>query len=104
MEAERKRLIAGVFDNIRRVIQVVQGYSNRAQRGGGVAGPQLGAIRVLSESAPIRVSDLSRQMYLQPPTVVGILDRLEAKGLAGRARAESGHRVVEGKLTVKAEA
>src|SRR4030067_821718 len=30
----RSDMIAGVFDNIRRVIQVVPGYSNRAQRGG----------------------------------------------------------------------
>ena len=97
----RADMIAGVFDNIRRVIQVVQGYSNRAQRVGGLTGPQLWAIRVLSESAPIRVSDLSRQMYLQPPTVVGILDRLEAKGLAVRTRSKSDHRVVEVKLTVK---
>src|SRR3972149_4641957 len=97
----RSDMIAGVFDNIRRVIQVVQGYSNRAQRVGGLTGPQLWAIRVLSESAPIRVSDLARQMYLHPSTVVGILDRPESKGLAVRIRSKQDHRVVEGKLTGK---
>jgi DNA-binding MarR family transcriptional regulator len=100
----RSDMIAGVFDNIRRVIQVVQGYSNRAQRVGGLTGPQLWAIRVLSESAPIRVSDLARQMYLQPSTVVGILDRLEAKGLAVRIRSKQDHRVVDVKLTGKGKA
>ncbi|MDA8121981.1 MAG: MarR family transcriptional regulator [Deltaproteobacteria bacterium] len=101
MESERKKLIGGVFDNLRRVIQVVHGYSNRAQRVGGLTGPQLWAIRVLSESAPVRVSDLARQMYLHPSTVVGILDRLEAKGLVVRIRSKRDHRVVEVSLTGK---
>src|SRR4030067_1649706 len=96
--------MARVFANIRGVIQVVQGYSNRAQRVGGLPGPQLWAIRVLSESAPIGVSDLARQMYLQPSTVVGILDRLEAKGLAVRIRSKQDHRVVDVKLTGKGKA
>ena len=100
----RADMIAGVFDNLRRVIQVVHGYSNRAQRVGGLTGPQLWAIRVLSESAPIRVSDLARQMYLHPSTVVGILDRLEAKGLAVRIRSKRDHRVVDVKLTGKGKA
>lgn len=104
METDRKKLIAGVFDNLRRVIQVVHGYSNRAQRVGGLTGPQLWAIRVLSESAPIRVSDLARQMYLHPSTVVGILDRLEAKGLAVRIRSKQDHRVVDVKLTGEGKA
>lgn len=104
METDRKKLIAGVFDNLRRVIQVVHGYSNRAQRVGGLTGPQLWAIRVLSESAPIRVSDLARQMYLHPSTVVGILDRLEAKWLAVRIRSKQDHRVVDVKLTGEGKA
>jgi DNA-binding MarR family transcriptional regulator len=104
METEKKRLIAGVFDNLRRVIQIVYGYSNRAQRVGGLTGPQLWAIKVLSDSAPVRVSDLARQMYLNPSTVVGILDRLEAKGLAVRTRSKRDHRVVEVELTDKGKA
>jgi len=104
METERKRIIAGVFDNLRRVIQIVHGYSNRAQRVEGLTGPQLWAIKVLSGSAPVRVSDLARQMYLHPSTVVGILDRLEAKGLAARIRSKRDHRVVEVELTEKGKA
>src|SRR3989337_1690037 len=100
----RSDMIAGVFHNIRRVIQVGQGYSKRAQRGGGLTGPQLWAIRVLSESAAIGVADPARQMYLQPSTVVGILDRLEAKGLAVRIRSKQDHRVVDVKLTGKGKA
>ncbi|NJD62729.1 MAG: MarR family transcriptional regulator, partial [Deltaproteobacteria bacterium] len=104
MPTAKKDVIAGVFDNLRRVIQAVHGYSNRAQRVGGLTGPQLWAIKVLSEAAPTRVSDLARRMYLHPSTVVGILDRLESKGLAARYRSAEDHRVVDVKLTVKGKA
>jgi DNA-binding MarR family transcriptional regulator len=104
MSTAKKDVIAGVFDNLRRVIQSVHGYSNRAQRVGGLTGPQLWAIKVLSESAPTRVTDLARRMYLHPSTVVGILDRLESKGLTARIRSEEDHRVVDVKLTAKGKA
>lgn len=47
----------------------------------------------------MRVSDLARQMYLRPPTVVGILDRLEAKGLATRTPSRKDRRAVDLHLT-----
>jgi DNA-binding MarR family transcriptional regulator len=104
MPTAKKDVIAGIFDNLRRMIQTVHGYSNRAQRVGGLTGPQLWAIRVLSESAPARVTDLARRMYLHPSTVVGILDRLETKGLAVRTRSAEDHRVVDVMLTGKGKA
>ena len=88
MAERRKEIIAGVFDNLRRVIQVVHGYSKRAERVAGLTGPQLWAIKVLSESAPIMVSDLARRMYLHPSTVIGILDRLETHRLVERTKTE----------------
>ena len=101
MTEERKAAIAGVFDDLRRVIQVVHGYSKRAQRVDGLTGPQLWAIRLLSEAVSVRVTELARRMYLHPSTVVGILDRLETKKLAVRERSNEDHRVVEVKLTPK---
>lgn len=97
----RKKTIASTFDNLRRVVQVVQGYSKRAERVAGLTGPQLWAIKVLSESAPIMVSDLARRMYLHPSTVIGILDRLETRGLAKRTRSTEDRRVVTVALTRK---
>lgn len=93
--------IARVLDNLRRVFQIVHGYSKRAERVGGLTGPQLWAVKVLSESAPVRVSDLARRMYLHPSTVVGILDRLESVGLVQRTRSTEDRRVVTVSLTVK---
>jgi DNA-binding MarR family transcriptional regulator len=95
----RDREIADVLDNLRRVFQVVHRYSKRAERVGGLTGPQLWAMKVLAESAPIRVTDLARRMYLHPSTVVGILHRLEQQAQVARTRSEKDHRVVTVTLT-----
>lgn len=99
MTARRKETIAGAFDNLRRVVQVVHGYSKRAEHVSGLTGPQLWAIKVLAESAPIMVSDLARRMYLHPSTVIGILDRLETRELVTRTRSTEDRRVVTVGLT-----
>jgi DNA-binding MarR family transcriptional regulator len=71
--------VAEITDNLRRVFQVVNELSKKAERETGLTGPQLWAIKVIAEAAPIKVSDLARRMYLHPATVVGILDRLEGR-------------------------
>jgi DNA-binding MarR family transcriptional regulator len=66
-----------------------------------MTGPQVWAMKVIAESAPIRVTDLSRRMYLHPSTVVGILDRLEQQAQVARTRSKKDHRVVTVALTAK---
>jgi len=97
----RDRDIAEVLDNLRRVFRVVHRYSKRAEKVGGLTGPQVWAMKVIAESAPIRVTDLARRMYLHPSTVVGILDRLEQQAQVARTRSEKDHRVVTVALTAK---
>jgi DNA-binding MarR family transcriptional regulator len=92
--AQRDREIADVLDNLRRIFKVVHRYSKRAEKVGGLTGPQVWAMTVLAESAPIRVTDLAQRMYLHPSTVVGILDRLEQQAQVRRTRSEKDHRVV----------
>ncbi|MBT1073985.1 MarR family winged helix-turn-helix transcriptional regulator [Geobacter grbiciae] len=92
-------LIAQVTDNLRRVFQVVNEHSKRAMRETGLTGPQLWAIKVIAGQGPLRVSDLARRLYLHNATVVGIIDRLEAQGLAQRTRSREDRRVVMVDLT-----
>lgn len=92
-------MISSIVDNLRRVFQVVHGHSKKAERETGLTGPQLWAIKVIADSAPIRVSDLAARMYLHPATTVGILDRLEKKGLIIRVRSLKDRRSVEVALT-----
>ena len=92
-------LVANIVDNLRRVFQVVNEQSKKAEHETGITGPQLWAIKVLSEYEPIKASDLARKMFLHPATVVGIIDRLEARGLVERSRSNKDRRVVEIGLT-----
>lgn len=91
--------IPEVIDNLRRIFQAVNGYSKSAERETGLTGPQLWALKLLAAAESMRVSELARQMFLRPATVVGILDRLEAKTLVTRIRSREDRRVVELHLT-----
>jgi DNA-binding MarR family transcriptional regulator len=97
----KSAIVADIIDNIRRVFQAVNEYSKKAERETGLTGPQLWAIKVLAEAAPIKVTELARRMYLHPATVVGVLDRLEGRGLVTRTRSTEDRRVVEIDLTVQ---
>ncbi len=97
-------LVAEIIDNIRRVFQFVNEHSKRAVRETGLTGPQLWAIKVVAERGPIRVSELAKRMYLHPATVVGIIDRLEMRGLVSRTRSQTDRRVVEIDLTAEGRA
>lgn len=95
----RSEQIPEVIDNLRRIFQAVGEYSRSAERETELTGPQLWALKILSRQAPLRVSELARQMYLRPATVVGILDRLEVKGLVTRTRSQQDRRAVDVELT-----
>lgn len=99
--AGRAKTIEAVMNNLRRVFKAINDRSKLAEHTAGLTGPQLWALKVLAEHGPVRVSGLAERMYLHPSTVVGILDRLEAKGLAARQRLTQDRRVVNATLTAK---
>jgi len=88
-----------IIDNLRRIFQIITEYSKTAVQATGLTGPQLWTIKILTEHSPLRVSELAQHMYLRPATVVGILDRLEAKGLVTRTRSKEDRRAVDLRLT-----
>lgn len=92
-------VIADIINNLRRVFQVVNEQSKKAEFTTGLTGPQLWAIKVIAESGPISVSDLAGKMYIHPATAVGIIDRLEAHGMVSRVRSKKDRRVVHVDLT-----
>lgn len=92
-------MVAEIMDNIRRVFQVVNEQSKQVERETGLTGPQVWAIKVISSHGTLRVSELAARMYLHPTTVVGIIDRLEKRGLVCRTRSLEDRRVVDVSLT-----
>jgi MarR family transcriptional regulator, organic hydroperoxide resistance regulator len=96
---ENDQRVADIIDNIRRVFQVVNEHSKKAEKDTGITGPQLWAIKTIGEFAPIKGAELARRIYLHPTTIVGILDRLEARELVMRTRSKVDRRIVEIELT-----
>lgn len=102
--AKKAMAVSGIIDNIRRVFQVVNEQSKKAEKETGITGPQLWAIKIIGDLAPVKTSDLARRMYIHPTTVVGIIDRLESRGLVKRVRSKNDRRVVEIELTAAGKA
>jgi MarR family transcriptional regulator, organic hydroperoxide resistance regulator len=98
---DQAELIADTIDNLRRVFQVIQEYSKKVEHSTGLTSPQLWAIKILAETAPMMVSELADRMYLHPATVVGILNRLESNGFIKRTRSDEDRRIAWVELTPK---
>lgn len=87
-------MVADIIDDLRRVFQVLTEQSRKVERETSLTGTQLWVVKILKETAPMKVSELARRMYLHPATMVGLLDRLETKGLLRRTRCDKDRRVV----------
>jgi DNA-binding MarR family transcriptional regulator len=61
--------------------------------------PQLVCLLTIDESAPVTLSALAQRVHLSPSTVLGIVDRLVAKGLVRRDRDTRDRRLVRISLT-----
>jgi len=95
----KSEMVAGIIDNIRRVFYVLAEQSRKAEHETGLTGSQLWVVKLLDGGAPMKVTDLARRMYLHPATMVGLLDRLEVKGLVLRTRSDKDRRVVHVSIT-----
>lgn len=92
-------VIADIVDNVRRIFQALAERSKKIEHETNLTGPQLWVVKLLKETSPMKVSELARRMRLHPATMVGLLDRLEAKGMLKRTRSEKDRRVVYIDLT-----
>ena len=92
-------VISNIMDNMRRVFQILNEQSQRIKQETGLTGPQLWAIGVIHEHGPINISNIAKLMYLHPTTVLGIVDRLEARGFVSRNRSKDDRRVIWLELT-----
>jgi MarR family transcriptional regulator, transcriptional regulator for hemolysin len=59
-----------------------------------LSGSQVGALSVLAEHGPQRMSDLARYLLQQTQTTTDLVDRLEQRGLVQRIRHSTDRRVV----------
>lgn len=79
--APKAQLIEDVMRQLRRMVKALQTYSSEVEARFGLTGPQLWALWSVQQQGPTGLKELAQAMHLHPSTVVGVVDRLEAKGL-----------------------
>lgn len=79
---------------IRRIIRAVDLHSRRLAEASGLTGPQLAALKQVARAGTLSAGDLARAMRVGQPTVTGILERLEKRGLLTRTRSGEDRRSV----------
>jgi DNA-binding MarR family transcriptional regulator len=94
IELPQERYDLRILQSIRRIIRSAGLYSHKLAAHHGVTVPQLVCLLKIGEKAPITIKGLSRELYLSPSTLVGVVDRLEMKGLVERRRSKEDRRQV----------
>jgi DNA-binding MarR family transcriptional regulator len=79
---------------IRRIMRSVDLYSHKLAMESGVTVPQLSCLLRVVQAGPLTHKALASELDLSASTLVGIVDRLESKGLVKRARSSVDRRQV----------
>jgi DNA-binding MarR family transcriptional regulator len=80
----QNQLIQECMQSLRRIVKALEEYSRSVEKRFELTGPQLWALWELGRSGPLALKDLAARMHLESSTVVGVVDRLVAKGLLVR--------------------
>jgi len=77
---------------LRKIIRAIDVHSHRLVQTCGLTGPQLVIMQEIGRRGTPSPTDLARAVKLSNPTVTGILNRLEQRGLVSRERSERDRR------------
>src|SRR5690606_7739492 len=79
---------------LRRITRAIALHSKQLAACSHITAPQLICLRTVVALGPLTATAISREIHVSPSTVVGILDRLEEKGLIRRERGREDRRIV----------
>jgi DNA-binding MarR family transcriptional regulator len=79
---------------LRRITRAVALHSRQLSAVSNITAPQLICLRAIVDHGPLTATAISREIHVSASTVVGILDRLEDKGLIHRERGREDRRIV----------
>lgn len=88
---------------IRQIIRAVDLHSRRLMSEHGLTGPQLATLREAARRKVVSAGDLAASAQIGQPTLTGILDRLERRGLIVRSREGADRRTVSVRVTPEGE-
>ena len=103
-QAPATRYDLRVFQSLRRIIRAVDLHSKKLSAQHKITGPQLMCLLAIDNQEPVTGSAIARHVHLSPSTVIGILDRLEAKELIRRQRDPKDRRLVRVSLAEQGRA
>ncbi len=90
-----------ILQALRRITRALELHSRNLAAGYSVTGPQLICLLAVKEKGPLTPTAIAYEIHLSSSTVVGILDRLEEKGLVHRERDRIDRRQVKVAATDK---
>ena len=93
MTSANENVIKDIVESIRRLVRAEYLDSQKMSKQYGLTGPQSLVLRLLIKNGALSSADLSRQMYVTPSNITGIIDRLEKKGLVERIRKQGDRRI-----------
>ena len=93
-EAEPHEYELRIQRALRRITRAMELHSRQLSAGSRITGPQLVCLRTVIEGGPMTATAISKEVHVSASTVVGILDRLEDKGLIVRERGRVDRRIV----------
>ena len=95
--------LRSLLKSVRRTARAVDIRSRQIDREIGLTLPQLIVLQCVRDLGEVTGRAISQQADLSPPTVLGILDKLEAKQLIERYRSTHDRRIVHTRLTARGQ-
>jgi len=90
-----------ILQSLRRIVRAIDLYSQKLKNEYDLTVPQLVCLLAVAENTPLTATRLAQSVHLSPSTVVGILDRLERRGLIQRERNPQDRRRVNITATIQ---
>ncbi|MFQ5513496.1 MAG: MarR family winged helix-turn-helix transcriptional regulator [Myxococcota bacterium] len=92
-----------IVASIRRILRAVDLHSRQLMDEHGITAPQLATLAEAGRLGDATIGAIARAVHLSQPTVSGVIDRLEVRGLVCRERSAQDRRSVVVKMTEKGE-
>lgn len=102
-QPSQHQLIQECMQRLRRIVKALEDYSRGVEKRFGLTGPQVWALWELGRGG-CALKDLAERMRLDSSTVVGVIDRLVAKGLVRRDPDPKDRRRIALAVTAEGEA
>jgi len=93
MNPQNESVIQDLVWSIRRLIRAVYLDSQKISKRYGLTEPQSAVVRNLYNKGPMSSANLSRNLFVTPSNITGIIDRLEKKRFVERIKKEGDRRV-----------